>query len=250
MKTRWALMLWLGIAGCQEDSDTAGGGGSGGSGTDDGAVGGSPGDDAEADRGVLRDGAAEVSVRPDSGRDAFVVPDASSVDASPGLDASEVDAFQPPDASAVDAFQGPDASDVDAFQTPDASAVDAFQGPDAFAPDAFVEPDAAPDMGVPGCGNPGADPTCREARDEPTCLARGGNWGVHGLAPFPSCLCPTRDGGCPCTKPDDCTGGCYAPLGDNGCDGVVAGTCAATQPFFGCWCVLFDGGGAAGLCID
>jgi hypothetical protein len=98
------------------------------------------------------------------------------------------------------------------------------------------------------CGNPAADPACDWQMSEEDCKKHGGSWGVHGMMPTPTCLCPTRDGGCPCDSPDQCEGGCQAPLND-GCT-MSKGTCAKYRTTFGCFCSFVEKGKALGLCVD
>lgn len=105
--------------------------------------------------------------------------------------------------------------------------------------------------GPPECSNPAFDPDCRNDLDQAACEANGGRFGAFGLNPEPSCQCPTQDGGCACTGDGQCQGACMAPFNDGGgCDGILEGMCAAVQPQFGCFCVIFAPGEAAGLCVD
>ena len=102
----------------------------------------------------------------------------------------------------------------------------------------------------PGCGNPDADPSCQKAKDEASCTLHGGHWTVAGLAPTPSCICPTVDAGCPCASPRDCMGMCTTPWGSDGACDASAATCSAVQPMFGCFCMVMEDGQAFAICVD
>ncbi len=102
----------------------------------------------------------------------------------------------------------------------------------------------------PECGNPEADPNCQNAKDEASCKLHGGNWTIGGLAPTPSCICPTVDAGCPCASPSDCEGMCTAPWGGETSCEVSKATCSAIKPMFGCFCMVMEDGQAFPICVD
>jgi hypothetical protein len=84
---------------------------------------------------------------------------------------------------------------------------------------------------------------CRESKDEATCSERGGTWQIKlsSITEW-TCVCPTGEGGRPCTASSDCLGHCSAwkdPFG-NGTwcqQHVTSYTCSAEAGQSGCWCV-------------
>ena len=121
--------------------------------------------------------------------------------------------------------------------------------PDARAvPDASAVPDAGP------CGDEqvqGRFAQCQAAKDEQTCVQRGGAWNT---GPFGEifCQCPTGQSGCPCTSNEQCLGDCVAPMtGGQSCESLVQANCAAVGITFGCWCTPMTGPGKfTGICWD
>lgn len=97
------------------------------------------------------------------------------------------------------------------------------------------------------CGQDAVTAECSTDLGRGGCLAEGGCWGTWGLAPSPSCNCPTTDAGDPCASPDDCQGDCLAPLADEDCP--EEGTCSDMERVFGCHCFIGMGGGE-GMCVD
>jgi hypothetical protein len=122
--------------------------------------------------------------------------------------------------------------------------------------------DAGPDTAVvdaPPCGDPtvmARFPGCASSTDEASCVAAGGSWQRSGLAPNPSCLCPTGQDGCPCTSQTECLSACIANIPGgapiaNSCANVTVGACAPVSPQLGCWCWFLDqGGGPMPVCAD
>lgn len=87
------------------------------------------------------------------------------------------------------------------------------------------------------CGTPDHDPTCRDAQDEETCVARGGVWAEFFIGGEFSCDCPTRDAHCPCNDFADCETNCFVPPnpGNDGCSEAPA-RCAPRTIDNGCFC--------------
>ncbi|MBM4371152.1 MAG: hypothetical protein FJ098_05835 [Deltaproteobacteria bacterium] len=112
--------------------------------------------------------------------------------------------------------------------------------------------DGSGDACDPPCGNPQAYASCTWDLQKSDCLAAGGQWGIWGMAPIESCMCPSGDGGCPCHSAADCVGLCWAPMeGDPPCQGLTQGTCSETKMMFGCFCVFNEAGQPpAGICVD
>lgn len=83
---------------------------------------------------------------------------------------------------------------------------------------------------------------CRDSKDEATCSERGGTWRLDYNKTYGICVCPTGEGGRPCTASSDCLGDCTAwmdPMQGNGtwCQKYVTGyTCSAEGGKQGCWC--------------
>lgn len=110
--------------------------------------------------------------------------------------------------------------------------------------------DASPDDGgTDGAEGETGDPDpkalyalCRESPDEATCSARGGKWRTYSSF-VKTCVCPTGEGGRPCTASSDCLGDCSAwmdPMLGNGewCQKNVTGfTCSSEGGKQGCWCI-------------
>lgn len=84
---------------------------------------------------------------------------------------------------------------------------------------------------------------CLESKDEVTCSQRGGSWRMK-LASLSSwnCVCPTGEGGRPCTASSDCLSACSAwmdPMEGNGAwcqKNVSSYTCAAEGGNQVCFC--------------
>lgn len=108
--------------------------------------------------------------------------------------------------------------------------------------------------GCPGnaatvCGDAPATAACSDDLGaRVACLAEGGCWGTWGLAPGPSCNCPTSDAGETCTTEADCQGRCLADSVDGVCPDE--GTCSDMERVFGCHCFLDDGMDEAEMCVD
>jgi len=114
-----------------------------------------------------------------------------------------------------------------------------------------VDADGLGDACDPECGDPHAFDTCTYGLTEEQCIAAGGAWGIWGLAPMPSCMCPSGDGGCPCDEATDCVGLCYAELGELDCGNATQGVCSETKMMFGCFCIFQQAGEPPmGICID
>jgi hypothetical protein len=84
------------------------------------------------------------------------------------------------------------------------------------------------------------DPIAISEKDKAECAAKGGAFGHGGLLPGPVCITPTPDAGKPCSKSTDCSGFCMAETK----------TCSKQTPQFGCFDILMEDGGKAGLCVD
>jgi hypothetical protein len=97
-----------------------------------------------------------------------------------------------------------------------------------------------------GCRRP-PPPAPRSAGDagRPTtvaaCRACNGDFGLHGLAPTPSCLCRTHDAGKRCRGKDDCEAECIGDGGEREVTdpgppprGAFVGRCAEFTTTFGC----------------
>lgn len=99
------------------------------------------------------------------------------------------------------------------------------------------------------CGDPVAKASyaaCRESNDEATCSERGGSWDIRysTLSEY-TCVCPTGQGGCPCTASSDCLGHCSAwkdPFGNGAwCQAnVTSYTCTARGGQSDCMCVPYE----------
>jgi hypothetical protein len=82
---------------------------------------------------------------------------------------------------------------------------------------------------------------CRASTDEATCSERGGNWRTYSDF-VRTCVCPTSQGGRPCTASSDCLGDCSAwmdPMQGNGawCQKYAESyTCSSEGGKQGCWC--------------
>jgi hypothetical protein len=87
-----------------------------------------------------------------------------------------------------------------------------------------------------------------QAEAKQRCAQCNGDWGIHGLAPIPGCLCRTPDAHKPCTLPRDCRASCEIPWADaiqsHGSAQIPAGRCAEFYGAFGCrgWIIETDGG--------
>ncbi len=105
--------------------------------------------------------------------------------------------------------------------------------------------------GCPGggvvCGDGAVTADCSTDLARPGCLAQGGCWGTWGLAPSPSCNCPTTDAGEPCTSSEACEGDCIATPEDAVCPDE--GACSEMERTFGCLCFFGPHGGEE-ICVD
>jgi hypothetical protein len=121
-----------------------------------------------------------------------------------------------------------------------------------------------------GCHRDAPPPAAGPARppqDERECRACKGQWGIHGLAETPSCLCHTHDGGKSCKDGLECEGECEVVDGktqvtDPGPPprGYFLGRCTDYDHVFGCSKLLMDGTAAKGpvnleealaeICVD
>ncbi len=100
--------------------------------------------------------------------------------------------------------------------------------------------------GVSGeCGEPvtkACYAACRESKDEASCSERGGTWRTESSGMGGTCVCPTGEGGRPCTASSDCLGDCSAwmdPMQGSGtwCQQYVTSfTCSSEGGKQGCWC--------------
>lgn len=90
---------------------------------------------------------------------------------------------------------------------------------------------------------------CNVAADAQSCVNLGGTWTQRPPAgPSMFCLCPSGDGGCPCTKRSDCVVDCIAPLPMSSvCTEITSWQCA-DAPQLNCWCSLEDSGNAVPFC--
>jgi hypothetical protein len=85
------------------------------------------------------------------------------------------------------------------------------------------------------------------------CKSCNGDWGIHGIAQTPSCVCRTTDGGNRCRDGLECQSLCIASdeperiVTDPGppARGFFAGTCAKFATVFGCYRPIEDGTGRA-----
>jgi len=99
------------------------------------------------------------------------------------------------------------------------------------------------------CGNPAVYAGCVWQLQPGECEAEGG-W-IEEYRFGTKCICPTGDGGCPCTSHADCVGNCYAEIPDGGCYDVTEGQCTDIPWPKGCFC-SFDipGGTPLAMCND
>jgi hypothetical protein len=83
---------------------------------------------------------------------------------------------------------------------------------------------------------------CRESKNETTCSERGGTWRMDMNNINGTCVCPTGEGGRPCTASSDCLGDCSVwmdPMQGSGtwCQKyATAYTCSAEGGKQGCRC--------------
>jgi hypothetical protein len=94
---------------------------------------------------------------------------------------------------------------------------------------------------------------CRAAQDGRACTEQGGEWAQVGLKEDFTCVCPTGQRDCPCTRSTDCLGTCTAPM--NGmnlasCENLNRGTCTPSWPVRGCRCWFSPDGSVMGACVD
>jgi hypothetical protein len=78
------------------------------------------------------------------------------------------------------------------------------------------------------------------AQAEKSCLAKGGQYGVGGLAGLKVCFETPKDAGKSCRKSTDCDSHCLAR----------SKSCAPVTPLFGCNAVLDSSGREVTLCVD
>jgi hypothetical protein len=119
--------------------------------------------------------------------------------------------------------------------------------PDAGPPDGGR--DAGPSQGdasfavdAGSCGDPAVVArfaVCRDSQDEASCAQNGGAWTT---GPFGEvfCQCRTGQGGCRCTRRDDCLGNCLGPQQTRDCSALSEGACTDVGTVYGCWCFAWD----------
>jgi hypothetical protein len=87
-----------------------------------------------------------------------------------------------------------------------------------------------------------------QAEAKKQCAQCNGDWGIHGLAPIPGCVCRAADAHKPCKGPRDCSSTCEISWEDalhfHGSAQLPPGRCAEFYGAFGCrgWIVETDGG--------
>jgi hypothetical protein len=97
------------------------------------------------------------------------------------------------------------------------------------------------------CGDPALMalfPACAATKDEASCTERGGTWRTLASSLGGTCVCPTGDGGCPCSSSSDCLGYCISAripavgAGSDYCASFTKFTCSSTRvaPSPDCWC--------------
>jgi len=94
---------------------------------------------------------------------------------------------------------------------------------------------------------------CKASKSATTCKQNGGSWTTVGPSPELTCVCPTGQQGCACTRSTDCLGSCRATPSPGtlyGCDGVTQGSCSSHHPSVGCWCWFGKDGTVIGICAD
>ncbi len=105
-----------------------------------------------------------------------------------------------------------------------------------------------PDSGTV-CGDVAVTAACsEELGSRLACTTQGGCWGTWGLAPGPSCNCPTDDAGEPCATGGDCQGHCLADSEDGVCPDE--GECSDMERVYGCFCFLQEGSDEPEMCVD
>lgn len=78
------------------------------------------------------------------------------------------------------------------------------------------------------------------AQAEQSCLARGGQYTIGGLAGLKVCFETPKDAGKSCSKATDCDGQCLAR----------SKSCAPLTPLFGCNAILDSAGREVTICVD
>ncbi|MBU2868488.1 hypothetical protein [Pacificibacter marinus] len=78
------------------------------------------------------------------------------------------------------------------------------------------------------------------AQAEQSCLARGGQYAVGGIAGLKVCFERPKDAGKSCSKSTDCDSQCLAR----------SKSCAPVTPLFGCNAILDSSGREVTLCVD
>jgi hypothetical protein len=96
------------------------------------------------------------------------------------------------------------------------------------------------------CGEPvtkACYAACRESKDEASCSERGGTWRIKLSSTEGTCVCPTGEGGRPCTASSDCLDRCRAwmdPMqgSEAWCQQYVTSfTCSPEGGQPGFWCI-------------
>jgi hypothetical protein len=116
-------------------------------------------------------------------------------------------------------------------------------------------------QGVGQCSDGEVTPDCQNTprtAGREACLAEGGCWALDGMGSGgPSCRCPAKDAGNPCTTALDCEGQCVVGWGvdivNHHCDELAGstGTCTYFQDgTAGCICFLQEDGATMGWCDD
>jgi hypothetical protein len=100
----------------------------------------------------------------------------------------------------------------------------------------------------------GTFPPAAWPQTEQECRACSGEWSIHGVATFESCVCRTCDGGKRCRDGNDCQGQCIADdepeqeITDAGppARGFFVGRCSELEPVYGCYRFIDRGATANG----
>jgi hypothetical protein len=110
------------------------------------------------------------------------------------------------------------------------------------------------DTGETTCGEDPVTAACSADLDSRgACLDEGGCWGIWGLAPEPSCNCPTTDAGEPCDPAAaTCEGLClhFDYDGNGTCAQPAQGECSDMQQMYGCFCTWSEETGWTEICAD
>ena len=96
---------------------------------------------------------------------------------------------------------------------------------------------------------------CEAATDAEGCKAAGGEWQTVGMENTETCICPTGQAGCTCTRAGECLAGCYGDPKETEsprdmCSHLTWGECASTSENFGCGCEFLASGEVDGYCAD